>query len=49
MLLNILQSTGWTADKELSRDSSGGPGVKNLPASGGDMGLIPGPRRFHVP
>ena len=26
-----------------------GPGVKNLPANAGDMGLILGPRRFHMP
>ena len=26
----------------------GGPLVKNLPASAGDMGLIPGPGRSHV-
>ena len=23
--------------------------VKNQPANAGDMGLIPGPRRFHMP
>ena len=38
-----------TANKELSRNFSGGPGAKNLPTNSGDMGLIPGPRRFHVP
>ena len=27
----------------------GGPGVKNLPASTRDRGLIPGPGRFHMP
>ena len=27
----------------------GGPVVKNLPASAGDMGLIPGPGRSHMP
>ena len=27
----------------------GGPVVKNLPASAGDKGLIPGPRRSHMP
>ena len=26
-----------------------GPVVKNLPASAGDMGLIPGPERSHMP
>ena len=25
-----------------------GPVVKNLPATAGDMGLIPGPGRFHM-
>ena len=28
---------------------SGGPGLKNPPASAGDMGSIPGPGRFHRP
>ena len=27
----------------------GGPVVKNLPANPGDMGLVPGPGRFHMP
>ena len=27
----------------------GGPVVKNLPANAGDMGLIPGLGRFHMP
>ena len=26
----------------------GGPVVKNLPANAGDMGSIPGPKRFHM-
>ena len=30
-------------------DFSGGPVVKNLPANTGDMGLSPGPGRFHMP
>jgi len=29
-------------------DFPGGPVVKNLPASAGDTGLIPGLGRFHV-
>ena len=29
-------------------DFPGGPVVKNLPASAGDMGSIPGPGRFHM-
>ena len=31
------------------RDFPGGPVVKNLPANAGDMGLIPGPGRSHMP
>ena len=31
------------------RDFPGGAVVKNLPANAGDMGLIPGPGRSHVP
>ena len=27
----------------------GGPVVKNLPTNAGNTGLIPGPRRFHMP
>ena len=30
------------------QDFPGGPVVENLPASTGDTGSIPGPRRFHV-
>ena len=37
----ILKAYGW--------DFPGGPRVKNLPASAGDMDLIPGPGRSHVP
>ena len=28
---------------------SGGPVLKNLPASAGDVGSLPGPGRSHVP
>ena len=31
------------------KDFPSGPAVKNPPANAGDMGLIPGPRRFHRP
>ena len=31
------------------KDFPSGPVVKNLPANAGDMGLIPGPVRFHMP
>ena len=31
-----------------NQDFPGGPVVKNLPASAGDMGLIPGMGRFHM-
>ena len=30
-------------------DFPGGPVVESPPANVGDMGLIPGPRRFHTP
>ena len=30
-------------------DSPGGAVDRNLPASAGDMGSIPGPGRFHMP
>ena len=33
----------------ISRGFTGGSVVKNLPANAGDMRLIPGPRRSHVP
>ena len=32
-----------------SRGFPGGAVVKNLPANAGDMGLIPGPGRSHMP
>ena len=35
--------------KEKGRDFPGGAVVKNLPASAGDTGSIPGPGRSHVP
>jgi len=35
--------------KWLLRDFLGGPTVKNLPASSGDMGSVPDPGRFHMP
>ena len=41
-----------TTDKNIlrnSRDFFGTPVVKNLGASAGDIGLIPGPRRFYMP
>ena len=34
---------------KLKRDVPGGTVVKNRPASAGDMGLIPGPERSHMP
>ena len=36
-------------DNCLSWDFPGGPVVKNLPATAGDMGSIPGPRRPTMP
>ena len=35
--------------KKQPEDFSGGPRDKNLPASAGDMGSIPGPGRSHMP
>ena len=35
--------------QEKSEDIPGGPVVKNLPASAGDVSLIPGPGRSHMP
>ena len=35
--------------KEGSWDSPGDPVVKNLPANAGNMGLTPGPGRYHLP
>ena len=32
-----------------AKDFPGGTMDKNLPASAGDVGLIPGPGRFHMP
>ena len=31
------------------KDFPSGPVVTNPPTNAGDMGLIPGPRRFHMP
>ena len=31
------------------RDFPGGPVVRSLPSNAGDMGLIPGLGRFHMP
>ena len=36
-------------NKMLTRDFSGGTVDKNLPASAGDTGLIPGPGESHTP
>lgn len=33
--------------KKATLGTSGGPVVKSMPASAGDMGLVPGPGRFH--
>ena len=32
-----------------TKGSHGGPGIKNLPASAGDTGSVPGPGRSHMP
>ena len=40
---------GISACKTPALGFPGGLGVKNKPASAGDMGLIPGPGRSHMP
>ena len=35
--------------KAIFQDFSSSPVVKSLSANAGDMGLIPGPGRFHMP
>ena len=35
--------------KNEGEDFPGGPEVRNLPASAGNMGSIPGPGRLHLP
>ena len=35
--------------KNEGRDFTGGAVIKNPPANAGDMGLIPGPGRSHMP
>jgi len=35
--------------ESINRDFPGGPVVKNGPVNAGDMGLIPGLGRFHMP
>ena len=39
----------YVAIKNRSGDFPGGPVVKNPPANAGEMGLIPGLRRSHMP
>ena len=52
-LTDVLFAWSFTASKALSETPypgfPGGSVVKNLPASAGDTGLIPGPGRSHVP
>ena len=40
---------GWVLIKNVFTDFLGGTAGKNLPASAGDMGSIPGLGRFHMP
>ena len=45
------RGTGRTVKRNTERDEegfTGGSVVKNLPASAGDVGLIPGPGRRHM-
>ena len=48
-LLEMMVSL-WTGNlgRTLQREDSGGPVVKNLPASSGDTSSIPGPGRSHM-
>ena len=39
----------YVSNKSEARDLPGSTVVKNPPASAGDMGLIPGPGRSHMP
>ena len=39
----------WNVFIREKQDFLSGSVVKNLPASAGDMGSIPGPGRFHMP
>jgi hypothetical protein len=45
---NIYELMINTNEKPITRDFPGGLIVKNLPANAGDIGLIPGPGRFHM-
>ena len=50
----VLTLTGQMKDKEKQKekrpqDFPGSAVDKNLPASSGDMGSIPGPGKFHMP
>ena len=42
------QAVGMEIRRRCKGDFLGDTVEKNLPANAGDMGLIPGPRRFHL-
>ena len=46
--VTLLFTTKNTCIRVAGRDFPGGPVVKNLPASAGDTGSIPGLRRLHM-
>ena len=48
MIISIDAKKHWTKSNILL-DLPGGPVVKNPPDKAGDMGLIPGPGRLHMP
>ena len=48
MLQPTLENSWTVSLKDNQRDFPGGPVVKNLPASVGDTGSIPGPKGSHV-
>ena len=48
-MTDIMQLTFQEKKKKTIWDFPGGTVVKNPPANAGDMGLSPGPGRFHMP
>ena len=52
-IISLLTTEQYPYEKKCGYKKSGafpgGPVVKNLPASGSDMGLIPASGRFHMP
>ena len=44
----LVSGLSYFSIKRWGKGFPGGPGVENLPANAGDMGLIPGLGRFHL-